>query len=55
MDYEIKTYGSAQFYVQEGMYSIEQLEQLLANFKKAKAIQDQRLAASLKPTQEKAP
>jgi hypothetical protein len=52
MDYEVKTYGTAQFYVQEGMYSIEQLEQLLANFKEAKRLQDQHLAASLKPTKE---
>lgn len=53
MDYEIKTYGTAQFYVQEGMYSIEQLEQLLDDFKEAKRRLDQRLEASLKPTQEK--
>jgi hypothetical protein len=52
MDYEIKTYGTAQFYVQEGMYSIEQLEQLLANFKEAKAIQDRHLQQSLQPIKE---
>jgi hypothetical protein len=38
--------------VQEGMYSIEQLEQLLANFKEAKLRQDQHLAASLEPAKE---
>ena len=49
MDYEVRTYETARFHVPEGMYSIEQLEQLLSDFKEAKRRMDQNLAASLKP------
>lgn len=35
--YEHKVYGSAQFFVEGGMYSIEQLEEMIAAMKNAKS------------------
>ncbi len=41
--YETRTIDMACFYVEEGMYSIAELEQMLEDFKKAKEIQGQHL------------
>lgn len=44
---EYKVYGTAQFYVEEGMYSIAELEQLIHDLKDAKKLQDAALRKSL--------
>jgi hypothetical protein len=48
-----KTYGMARFHVPEGMYSIEEIEEMLANMKEAKKRQDEHLKASMQPLKEK--
>jgi len=52
-DYEYKTYGTARFYVPEGMYSIEELEEMLANIKGATRRLDEHLEKSMRPLKEK--
>ena len=52
-EYTYETYGMARFYVPEGMYSIAELEQMLADFKEAKRRQDEHLKASIQPLKEK--
>jgi len=51
--YTYETYGMARFYVPEGMYSIKEIEEMLADMKEAKRYQDQRLKASMQPLKEK--
>ena len=51
--YTHQTYGLARFYIPKGMYSIAELEQMLANFKEAKQRQDEHLKASIQPLKEK--
>jgi FPC/CPF motif-containing protein YcgG len=43
----------ARFHVPEGMYSIEELEEMLANFKEAKRHQDEQLKSAMRPAKEK--
>jgi hypothetical protein len=38
--YEYVTYNTARFWVEEGMYSVEDIENLLVQMRKAKAAQD---------------
>jgi FPC/CPF motif-containing protein YcgG len=52
-EYAYKTYGMARFHVPEGMYSIEELEEILANMKEAKKHQDEHLKAAMTPLKEK--
>jgi hypothetical protein len=47
--YEYKTYDMARFYVEEGMYSIKEIEQLLALLKDARDKQREALARSMEP------
>ena len=53
MTEEIKTHPMAMFYVEGGMYTIEELEEMLTMFKAAKKIQDVHLAKAIQPTKEK--
>ena len=46
-DYKYTTHEMACFYVEEGMYTIKDLEELIADFKIAKEIQDRHLKNSL--------
>jgi hypothetical protein len=41
--YEHTTHEMASFYLEEGMYTIKDLEELIADFKIAKEIQDRHL------------
>jgi len=52
-EYTFKTYGVAQFHVPDGMYTIAELEQMLANFKEAKRQQDDHLKATIQSLKEK--
>jgi hypothetical protein len=52
-EYTYKTYGVAQFYIPPGMYSIEELELLLADFKAAKEQTEKSLGRVLKPLKER--
>ena len=52
-EYTYETYGMARFHVPEGMYSIAELEQMLADFKEAKRRQDDHLKAAIQPIKEK--
>ena len=47
-EYEYKTYGVARFEVQGGLYSIQELEDLLYKFKAAKRRQDEVLVNSMR-------
>jgi hypothetical protein len=49
-EYEYKTYDMARFYIPEGMYSISEIEEMLANIKKEKKRQDEILKASMRQT-----
>ncbi len=44
--YTHKIYDMARFHVPEGLYSIAELEQMLADFKEAKRVQDDQLRAT---------
>ena len=48
-EYTYKTYGTAQFYIPEGLYSIEEIEKLLADMKAAKEQTEKSLKNVLKP------
>ena len=52
MTLEIVRFGTAKFWIDEGMYSIEQVEEMLANFKEAKRHQDEALARSIERKEE---
>jgi hypothetical protein len=52
-EYTYKTYSTARFHVPEGMYSIKEIEDMLANMKEAKKRQDEHLRASIQPLKEK--
>lgn len=45
-EYTVQTYGTQKVYIPEGMYSIEEVENLLSEMKKAKQIQDEALNKS---------
>jgi hypothetical protein len=45
--YKHETIEMASFYLEEGMYTIEDLEELIADFKIAKEIQDRHLKNAL--------
>ena len=50
---EVKVYGTAQFWVEGGMYSIEGLKELVKHFEKVREQQNQHLARSLQPAEKK--
>lgn len=52
MTLEVVRIGAARFWIDEGMYSIEQVEEMLANFKEAKRHQDEALARSIERKEE---
>jgi len=52
-EYTYKTYGTARFHIPEGVYSIEEIEKLLADMKAAKKQTEQSLKRSMKPIKEK--
>jgi len=52
MTLEIVRFGTAQFWIDEGMYSIEQIEEMLAIFKEAKKRQDEALRRSIERKEE---
>ena len=52
MTLEVVRFGAARFWIDEGMYSIEQVEEMLANFKAAKRHQDEALARSIERKEE---
>jgi len=52
-EYTYKTYGMARFHVPEGMYSIAEMEEMLADMKEAKRHQDEQLKAAMQPAEEK--
>lgn len=47
-EYTHHTVGLAMFHIKDGMYSIPELEQMLADFKKASAIMDKHLEQTMK-------
>ena len=51
-EYTYKTYGSTQFYIPAGMYSIEELELMLAALKATKDQTEKHLKKVLKPLKE---
>ena len=51
-EYTYKTYGTAKFYIPEGMYSIQELELLLVDMKAAKEQTEKHLKKVLKPLKE---
>jgi hypothetical protein len=46
-EYTYTTHEMASFYIEEGLYTIKDLEELLADFKIAKEIQDRHLKNAL--------
>jgi hypothetical protein len=46
-EYTYTTHEMASFYIEEGMYTIKDLEELIADFKIAKEIQDRHLKNAL--------
>lgn len=51
--YTYKTYETMRFHVPEGMYSIEEMEKMLADMKEFKRQQDEHLKAGMQLTKEK--
>jgi hypothetical protein len=47
-EYTHHTVGLAMFHIKDGMYSIPELEQMLADFKKASSIMDEHLEQTMK-------
>lgn len=47
MTLQVVRLGTARFWIDEGMYSIEEVEQMLLEFKEAKRWQDAALAKSI--------
>ena len=52
-EYTYKTYGTAKFYIPEGMYSIQELELLLVYMKATKKQTEKSLKKVIKPLKEK--
>lgn len=52
MTIEVVRIGAARFWIDEGMYSIEQVEKMLDNFKEAKRHQDEALARAIERKEE---
>jgi hypothetical protein len=52
-EYTYKTYGTAKFYIPEGMYSIQELELLLVHMKATKKQTEKSLKKVLKPLKER--
>ena len=48
--YEYKNYGTARFQIEGGMYSIQELEDLLDKLKAAKRLQDSALKDTMRST-----
>lgn len=46
-NYVVKTHEMAAFHIEEGMYTIKELEQMLVEFKQAKEVQDRHLKNAL--------
>ena len=53
MDDKYETYSMARLVVPAGLYSIEELEEMLASMKEWKKIQDRQLKAAMQPIEEK--
>ena len=51
--YTYKTYDMARFNIPEGLYSIEEIEAMLASMKESKKRQDQMLEAAIQKHKEK--
>jgi hypothetical protein len=51
-EYIFKTYDVMRFHVTEGMYSIAEMEEILAGMKEAKKRQDEHLNAAMQPLKE---
>ena len=47
MSEEIVTYGTAKFYIPEGLYTIAEIEELLAECKQTKALQDKAMQIAM--------
>ena len=47
-EYTVKIYGTQKVYIPEGMYTIEEVENLLSEMKKAKQIQDEAMNKSFR-------
>jgi hypothetical protein len=52
-EYIFKTYDMMRFHVTEGMYSIAEMEEMLADMKEAKKRQDEHLNAAMQSLKEK--
>jgi hypothetical protein len=52
-EYIFKTYDTMRLHVTEGMYSIAEMEEMLADMKEAKKRQDEHLNLSMQPLKEK--
>jgi hypothetical protein len=50
---EYKTYKTARFHIPDGMYSIEELEEILVAMKEMKRQHDEYLKSSMRPSMEK--
>ena len=51
-EYTYKTYGTARFHIPDGLYSIEEIENLLVYIKAAKKQAEKALERSMKPIKE---
>jgi len=51
-EYAHKTYGTAKFHIPDGMYSIEEIEKLLADMKAAEKQTEKSLTRVIKPLKE---
>ena len=51
-EYTHKTYGTARFHIPEGLYSIEEIEKLLADMKAAETRTEESLKRVIKPLKE---
>lgn len=49
IEYTYETYGMARFHVPEGMYSVDDLEQLIKEFREAEQIMDEQALAATQP------
>ena len=48
-NYVYKIIGAARFHLPDGMYTIEELEDIVETFKQARAIQNERLRMTMQP------
>ncbi len=50
---EYKTYNTARFHIPDGMYTIEQVEEILVTMKEMKRQHDEYLKSSMRPSEER--